>query len=308
MQLPNSLVSLTDVLVKLPQQQIAKTISGVLLIYIAYLASQATWMFVPSGQISSQSVKTSKNMQSNKDETVSISKLQKLHLFGVYNASPSVKTIEIEDAPETRLNLTLSAAVASDDISASAAIIENNGRQETYGIGDVITGTKATLEQVLTNRVIIKQSGRMETLMLDGIDYKKLSTSVPNQIKKQEQQKENASTVIDMRQNKQLSKEASNLKADLFKDPGKITDYLKIVPKRSGGDILGYRLMPGKNSEFFNRSGLKSGDVAVQMNGFDLTVPSEAAQAMMALRQENQVSLLVKRKDNMTEILFSIDN
>jgi general secretion pathway protein C len=206
------------------------------------------------------------------------------------------------------LNLTLSAAVASDDISASAAIIENNGRQETYGIGDVITGTKATLEQVLTNRVIIKQSGRMETLMLDGIDYKKLSTSVPNQIKKQEQQKENASTVIDMRQNKQLSKEASNLKADLFKDPGKITDYLKIVPKRSGGDILGYRLMPGKNSEFFNRSGLKSGDVAVQMNGFDLTVPSEAAQAMMALRQENQVSLLVKREDNMTEILFSIDN
>jgi general secretion pathway protein C len=308
MQLPNSLVSLTDVLVKLPQQQIAKTISGVLLIYIAYLASQATWMFVPSGQISSQSVKTSKNMQSNKDETVSISKLQKLHLFGVYNASPSVKTIEIEDAPETRLNLTLSAAVASDDISASAAIIENNGRQETYGIGDVITGTKATLEQVLTNRVIIKQSGRMETLMLDGIDYKKLSTSVPNQIKKQEQQKENASTVIDMRQNKQLSKEASNLKADLFKDPGKITDYLKIVPKRSGGDILGYRLMPGKNSEFFNRSGLKSGDVAVQMNGFDLTVPSEAAQAMMALRQESQVSLLVKREDNMTEILFSIDN
>jgi len=308
MQLPNSLVSLTDVLVKLPQQQIAKTISGVLLIYIAYLASQATWMFVPSGQISSQSVKTSKNMQSNKDETVSISKLEKLHLFGVYNASPSVKTIEIEDAPETRLNLTLSAAVASDDISASAAIIENNGRQETYGIGDVITGTRATLEQVLTNRVIIKQSGRMETLMLDGIDYKKLSTSVPNQIKKQEQQKENASTVIDMRQNKQLSKEASNLKADLFKDPGKITDYLKIVPKRSGGDILGYRLMPGKNSEFFNRSGLKSGDVAVQMNGFDLTVPSEAAQAMMALRQENQVSLLVKREDNMTEILFSIDN
>ena len=158
MQLPNSLVSLTDVLVKLPQQQIAKTISGVLLIYIAYLASQATWMFVPSGQISSQSVKTSKNMQSNKDETVSISKLEKLHLFGVYNASPSVKTIEIEDAPETRLNLTLSAAVASDDISASAAIIENNGRQETYGIGDVITGTRATLEQVLTNRVIIKQS------------------------------------------------------------------------------------------------------------------------------------------------------
>ena len=308
MQLPNSLVSLTDVLVKLPQQQIAKTISGVLLIYIAYLASQATWMFVPSGQISSQSVKTSKNMQSNKDETVSISKLEKLHLFGVYNASPSVKTIEIEDAPETRLNLTLSAAVASDDISASAAIIENNGRQETYGIGDVITGTKATLEQVLTDRVLIKQTGRVETLMLDGINYEKLSSSLPNKAEEQEKLKETTSTVVDMRKNKQLSQQARSLKADIFKDPGKITDYLRIVPKRNGGNILGYRLMPGKNPEFFNSSGLKSGDLAVQMNGFDLTVPSEAGQAMMALRQENQVSLSVKRDDGMTEILFSIDN
>ena len=44
------------------------------------------------------------------------------------------------------------------------------------------------------------------------------------------------------------------------------------------------------------------------MNGYDLTVPSEAAQAMMALRQENEVSLLVDRKDGITEILFSIAN
>ena len=308
MQLPNNLVSFIDALAKLPQQQIAKTFSGVLLIYIAYLAAQATWMFVPSGQISSQSVKTSKNSQDKTPAAVSIGGLEKLHLFGVYNASPSAKTIEIQDAPETRLNLILSAAVASNDLSASAAIIENNGRQETYGIGDVITGTKATLEQVLTDRVLIKQTGRVETLMLDGINYEKLSSSLPNKAEEQEKLKETTSTVVDMRKNKQLSQQARSLKADIFKDPGKITDYLRIVPKRNGGNILGYRLMPGKNPEFFNSSGLKSGDLAVQMNGFDLTVPSEAGQAMMALRQENQVSLSVKRDDGMTEILFSIDN
>ena len=308
MQLPNNLASFTYALAKLPQQQIAKTLSGVLLIYIAYLAAQATWMFVPSEQISSQGVKTSKNSQDKTQVAVSIRGLEKLHLFGVYNASPSAKIIEIQDAPETRLNLILSAAVASNDLSASAAIIENNGRQETYGIGDVIKGTNATLEQVLTNRVLIKQTGRMETLMLDGINYEKLSMRAPNKAEEHEKRKDTTSTVIDMRKNKQLSQQASSLKADIFKDPGKITDYLRIVPKRNGGNILGYRLMPGKKPEFFNRSGLKSGDVAVQMNGFDLTVPSEAGQAMMALRQDNEVSLLVKRDDGMTEILFSIDN
>lgn len=312
MQLPNNLTSLTDILSKLPQQQIAKAISGVLLVYIAYLASQATWMFVPSGQISSQQQTSSSNFTSKKKAMVSIEELEKLHLFGIYNAMPVEKIIEIQDAPETRLSLTLSAAVASDDLDAAAAVIENKGTQETYGIGDKIAGTNATLEQVLVDRVLIKQSGRMETLMLDGFDYKKISTDGPNQqvraIEPQLTAPSKPAKVVDMRKNKELSRQASSLKADISKNPGKITDYLKISPKRNRGNIVGYRLMPGKNPEFFKNSGLKSGDIAIQMNGYDLTLPSEAAQAMMALRQEHEVSLLVDRKDGITEILFNIAN
>ncbi|MCJ8319688.1 MAG: type II secretion system protein GspC [Colwellia sp.] len=312
MQLPNNLASFTDMLAKLPQQQIAKAISGTLLVYIAYLASQATWMFVPTGQISSHQPISSSTFTNKKKTTVSIAELEKLHLFGIYNALPIEQIIEIQDAPETRLSLTLSAAVASDDLSVAAAVIENKGTQETYGIGDKIAGTRATLEQVLIDRVLIKQSGRMETLMLDGFDYKKVSTDGANkQIRAIEPQLPAPSKppkVVDMRKNKELSRQASSLKADISKDPGKIIDYLKIVPKRSGGKIVGYRLMPGKKPDFFKNSGLKSGDIAIQMNGYDLTVPSEAAQAMMALRQENEVSLLVDRKDGITEILFSIAN
>ena len=64
--------------------------------------------------------------------------------------------------------------------------------------------------------------------------------------------------------------------------------------------------MPGKNSEFFQNSGLKSGDVAIQMNGYDLTAPSEAAQALAALKQDKEVSLLIDRNGELNEILFSI--
>jgi general secretion pathway protein C len=71
---------------------------------------------------------------------------------------------------------------------------------------------------------------------------------------------------------------------------------------------VGYQLMPGKNPEFFKSSGLKSGDVAIQMNGYDLSQPSEAAQALRALKQEREVSLLLDRNGDITEILFSIDN
>ena len=65
--------------------------------------------------------------------------------------------------------------------------------------------------------------------------------------------------------------------------------------------------MPGKKAEFFQSAGLKSGDVAIQMNGLDLTNPSEAAQALKALREEQEVSLLLDRDGDMTEILFSIN-
>ena len=113
--------------------------------------------------------------------------------------------------------------------------------------------------------------------------------------------------MVDQRRNKSLTNSVTNLKRDINKDPGKITDYLKISPKRQNGTIIGYRLMPGKKAEFFKASGLKSGDVATQMNGFDLTVPSEAAQALKALKQEREVSLLLDRNGEMTEILFSIN-
>jgi len=42
------------------------------------------------------------------------------------------------------------------------------------------------------------------------------------------------------------------------------------------------------------------------MNGLDLTIPSEAAQALQALKEDTELSLLVERDGTTTEILFSI--
>jgi len=52
---------------------------------------------------------------------------------------------------------------------------------------------------------------------------------------------------------------------------------------------------------------LKSGDVAIQMNGYDLLAPLQAAQAMSALKTERDISLLVERQGELIEILFSIN-
>lgn len=313
MQSPTNITELNELLHKLPQQKIAKIVSGLSLCYIAYLLAQLTWLLLSSNS-SHQSLNIEHNaLVESKISQTDIGVISQLNLFGAYNEQTQVEEVKIQDAPETKLRLTLSGTVASDDKNTAAAIIENNGKQETYGIGDKITGTRAVLESVATDRVIIKQSGRLETLMLDGFNYNKQTTRginsanvSPAQKNKTRPSRNTSSQVLDQRNNQALSRSAMKLKADINNDPGKITDYLKIIPKRQGGNIQGYQLMPGKNAEFFQSSGLKSGDIAIQMNGLDLTIASEAAQALQALKQEQELSLLVDRNGELTEILFSI--
>ncbi|MGB0936314.1 MAG: type II secretion system protein GspC [Colwellia sp.] len=303
---------------KLPQQKIAHGMVTILIVYIALVFAKMTWRIVPDASInSSHIIITNSTVKTDStNDTINVSKLNALNLFGIYNkeAVTEQPTEIIKDAPQTRLNLTLTGLTASDDPQMSAAIIEYNSKQETYGIGEMITGTRATLEQVLADRVLIRVSGQMETLMMDGGDFNQPAKAITESTSKIPQREtvrsrnvNKQSNVVDQRFNKSLSASAKKLRTDLSNDPGKITDYLRISPKRQDGKIIGYSLRPGSQPEFFKLSGLRTGDVAVNMNGYDLIQPAEAAQAMSALQNVQNISLLVNRKGELIEILFSID-
>lgn len=317
MAINDNLTSFAAILAKLPQQKIAQAISALLLIYIAFIAAKITWLLVPQTVMSSDSpIVSTVNSVSSSGKGVNLSALQSLNLFGQYSEQEKEVIEEVVDAPETRLKLKLSGLVASDKPETAAAVIEHQGKQETYGVGDVILGTRASLEQVLIDRVIIKQSGRLETLMLDGADYNQPAQNIAHKkaaVKVKENTGNNSgesrvkSSVVDQRSNEALTRSVTKLRDDISNDPGKITDHLRISPARKGGKIAGYRLSPGKEPEFFKSSGLKAGDIAVQMNGFDLLSPLEAAQALSELKTERNISLLVERKSEFIEILFSID-
>ncbi|GHE99802.1 type II secretion system protein GspC [Thalassotalea profundi] len=318
MPFPNSWTELNNILIKVPQQKLAKILSILLLIYIAFLAAKTTWLLFDTNETSMPVNFVASNFEGQEQASVNLSAIKQLNLFGEYNKSAQaikVQPEEVQDAPETKLNLTLTGAVASDNSDIAAAIIENNGKQETYGIDEQITGTRATLSKVFNDRVLIKVNGKLETLMLDGFEYNKNTRSNIRQPKMSSsrapstiaQSSFTAPNIVDQRDNESLSESVQQLKDDLNENPGKIIDYLRISPKRQGGNIVGYSLMPGKNGEFFTASGLKAGDVAVQINGYDLTVPSNAAQALQELQEQSEVSLLVDRDGDMTEILFSIN-
>jgi general secretion pathway protein C len=315
MPLPSNFANIIDHFSQLPQQKIARAISVLLLGYIAYICAQITWFVAPNGPFeNSGNVSVKVLQQGTKSSTISLSNVKSLNIFGLYSDNQEeVDVSEVENVPETRLSLTLSGVVASDDKRTSAAVIENGGKQNTYGPGETIIGTRAILDSVFSDRVILKHAGNLETLMLDGFDYnesnnRRAKVDSPVEMKKPKKRKSylTSPNVVDQRTNKSLTQSAKSFKEDINSDPSKITDYLKISPKRINGKVIGYRLMPGKKVKFFQDAGLKSGDVAIQMNGYDLTMPSEAAQALSALKQDKEVSLLIDRNGDMTEILFSI--
>ncbi len=315
MALPTNMTALTPLLTQLAHKRVAHIVMALLLIYIAYVAAQITWFVVPQSQ--PQHNATANNVQhsgkiNQGKKTFDVSNILSLHLFGKYTEEVVEESeVEMSNVPETNLNLTLSGLVASDDETIAAAIIEHQGKQETYGIGDVIIGTRANLEQVLMDRVLIKQSGRLETLMLDGFDYNEPARKVVNKSQNKSPREDNArqsrSDVVDQRTNQVLTDSAKSLRNELATDPAKIGDYLRISPKRKDGKIIGYSLRPGKKPEFFKLAGLKAGDVAVQMNGFDLIEPTQAMQAMAEMKQASDISLLVDRQGSMTEILISLN-
>ena len=302
---------------KATQRKIALFTMALLVVYIAFLAAKITWFVVPNTQGASQqsmihAIGTTKNEGNN---TFDLTKLQALNLFGLYSDKVVKEdVVQVESAPQTRLQLTLSGLVASSVPGTAAAIIENKGKQETYGIGDIIIGTRASLEKVLMDRVLIKQSGRLETLMLDGFDFKEPAIAIKQDKAAKKSNRTNQATrqkkepdVIDQRRNKQLSRTVKNLRENLSENPANITDYLSISPKRKEGNIIGYSLRPGKDPEFFKLSGLKRGDLAVQMNGYDLVIPSEAAKALSTMKEARDISLLIERDSSLMEILFSIE-
>lgn len=316
MHLPSSVKDFSTLLTHLGNKRVAQVAIVLLVVYIAFISAKITWLMAPSTQSnpnnSSQQYTVGNN---NKAKSFDVSKIQSLNLFGEYTESEAEAVEEsISEVPETSLNLVLSGLVASDDKSIAAAIIEHQGVQETYGIGDIIKGTRASLEQVLMDRVLIKQSGRLETLMLDGFDYNQPVESVSVKAKNTRSKtrgkigpKSSGSGVVDQRNNEALTKNAKNLRKELSSDPAKMSDYLRISPKRKDGDIVGYSLRPGKKPEFFKLSGLKSGDVAIGMNGYDLTDTTQAMQAMVEMKQARDISLLIDRQGSTTEILISLD-
>jgi general secretion pathway protein C len=287
------------------QKQLHTLVVVLLSLYLIAFAAKLMWQIIPEPQLSATptTARIAPVSTSNGRSGVNLSKIQQLNLFGDAAAAPKVETTEkVTDAPETRLNLTLTGVVASTEKNSGTAIIENRGSQAVYGLGEKIEGTNATLQTVYNDRVIIRNGVRNETLMLDGIDYEEANRRREQLARQQPSPARNNSDDEEQR----LSDEALEATAALRDSPANFTDYISISPKMEDGQLIGYQVSPGKEPALFASAGLQSGDVISQINGLDLTDLQQSQAALSELRNSQSIELTIIRDGSYTTLYLDL--
>ena len=276
-----------------------------LTIYILFALANMFWQFVPAPASPKIPMQLAQQQSQPSANSNNVQDLIALNIFGKAKAVKVQQVSAVTNAPETKLNLTLTGVVASTTEDDGAAVIANRNTQSTYGIGEKIEGTQATLNRVFADRVIISNRGMKETLMLDGIDFSKLSTqantsnsnaaflparqTIPKNVVKTVEQGPSLESI-----------------AQLRSQPEKFIDFINVTPVRNDGELKGYRVSPGKDAALFNDTGLQTGDVITYINGLDLTQPREAVEAMQALRESDNLEIAVLRNDQPMTLSLSL--
>lgn len=263
-----------------------------LVMLLAWILGRLAWSIVqPATAPSPWQAKTVSVSASNRSG-FQVSDVLGMNLFGRYQQNaPAIKKEPVkQDAPETRLNLTLVGVVASSSPQTSLAVITHRGQQNTYGLNEAIEGTRATLQAVYVDRVIIRNRGRDETLMLDGVKFSKEQLrSAPVESAPQSP-----------------SSELGRIKQEILEKPQTLFSYIRLSQVKRDGELVGYRVNPGKERVLFDSVGLKANDLAVSLNGNDLTEPTVMAKLWTELSQATDFTLTVEREGQLHDIYIEL--
>ncbi len=271
------------------QQRLSKIVVIVLLAISAWILGRLIWQPFTSESITQWQPKSSNNQSTNVGSSVNLTELQNGQLFGQYQEQQKVvEKPKVQDAPKSQLNVVLVGVVTSTNPNKSLAVIANRGKQETYGIGEVIEGTRAKLYQVQQDRVIVDNSGRNETVMLEGLKY---ARPEPRQV----------SEPPPVSQDK-----LEQIRDEIRQDTKQVFQYVRMSMVKTGNDVVGYRLSPGKDPALFNAVGLESGDIATQINGLDLKDSAAMGEIFKSLSELTELTLTVERDGQPYEIYIEL--
>ncbi len=281
-----------------PQEQWLRTanrfapplVTAALVVLIAHQLAELTWTAMPSSTYDRPPPAVAPPARGGgaaEAPGADLSALADSHLFGKAAAAAPAPTPTVVDAPETTLSVTLTGVVAGTDPAAGQAIISSGRSQKKYAVGQAIEGgAGAKLHAVYADRVILNRNGRLETLKLP------------------KEQTGATAGLLAARPSPSPLPTASNesLQKVISSNASKLTSVLRIAPQMEGGQMVGFRLNPGRDRKAFEALGLKPGNVVTDINGTKLDDPSRGLQVFQSLGEATQANVTVIR-DGMPTVL-----
>lgn len=301
------------VLQRIPWPKVRYGLQVVLVVWLLSLLADLFWLLVPlpagvTGVEQGQPVAISTPSRPvAQGAAVDVREMQGWHLFGAAqvaamaegeDAGGEVAALSPDaagNAVKSRLPLKLAGVIKASDEKGGYAIIAAANASGLYKVGEKIEGfPDVTLAKVEADRAILNNRGSSEFLLLyddeanqvaDAGDapVRALSTNAPK-------------TVVDRRNDAQFSEMATNYRDRLVENPMSLADIIKVsVAKDGEGNVIGYRIRPGRDRKQFADFGLQSGDIVTSINGMPLNDPARAMELYGQLRDLKEASFVVQR-------------
>ncbi|WP_241505966.1 type II secretion system protein GspC [Parahaliea mediterranea] len=206
------------------------------------------------------------------------------------NAAASEREGIEKGARETRLELTLRGAVASTDDGLGHAIIEYRNQQAVYAVDDELpVAGNVKLAKVMPSQVVLDNNGTYELLTLfEESEFDRQLADLPA-----------AQPVAAEPRRVEAGAEAGELatgyRAQLYQNPESLASLVRISAVREGGQLQGYRIMPGQDAAQFSQLGFRPGDLVTAVNGIALDNPANTMQLYQAMRTAQEAVFELQR-------------
>jgi general secretion pathway protein C len=259
-------------------------VTAVLVLAIAYQLAALTWSFVPgSAPAGLPAVAPAPAGGAATQPSSSFGMLPQAHLFGEApeQTAPAVEEAVV-DAPDTTLSLRLTGILFGEGGAPSAAIIASSrGEEKTYQLGQNLDGADGTtLHSVYSDRVILNRGGRLETLRqpkeLSAGGGSRMGSPMPAA----------AAPLPD----------GGSLRQVISDNATRLTEIFRLAPHVEQGQVVGFRINPGRDRQAFEEMGLVPGDIVTEINGQVLDDPSVGLQVFESLGDATQANVTILRE------------
>ena len=262
-------------------------VKWVLSLCLAYQAAVLTWLVLDSPVLVLPEASKGQSVHAQNKE---LHDMASWNIFGKADEAPVVQQEEI-NAPKTRLRLVLMGVFVTSVKADGSAIIAEQGREgEFFKVGDRVQG-RARLSQVYSNKVILDNSGKLETLTFE--DAAKLMKGITSQDKvarkpKKTNKKKSARDFKRQLRGIKTPEKFVDFAKDQLEDPQQALDNMGL---RSSGD--GYILTP--SATMLMSLGMKAGDKIISINGNSLGDPAQDKSIIDEVYSSGNASIVIER-------------